>query len=116
MIINVTIIVMAVAALVFSLTGFIGVYSRLSVQQKQELDRLAGQAVSFIEQNANNSNIKVIGAEKLSQAVDFVASQVNGKLHTKFTPEQIQAAVQFAFDRSPLKKDVSDLVKKVEQR
>lgn len=116
MIINAAVIILALAALVASVTVFVAVYSKLSVSQKQDLDRLAGQAVSFVEQQASNSDIKVVGAEKLSQAVDFVANQVNSKLHTKFTPEQIQAAVQFAFDNSPLKKDVADLVKKVEQR
>ncbi len=102
--------------LVLAGTGFVFIYSKLNAQQRQELDRLAAQAVSFVEQKAKNSNLEVAGEEKLSNAIDFVANKVNSKFHTKFTPEEIEAACQYAFDKSPLKKDVANLVKRVETR
>ncbi|WP_157800244.1 hypothetical protein [Sporolactobacillus pectinivorans] len=99
MIIDIAIYIGLAIGLILAVTLFIYVYARLSAQQRSDFNLLAAKAISLVEQEYGPSN----GEEKMSAAIDLLDSWINNKFHTKFTPEQLKAALQFAFDNSPLK-------------
>jgi hypothetical protein len=96
-------------ALVLAGSLFVYVYSKLDAKAKEDLDQLAQKAIVLVEQKAHEYEGTVEGQTKRKEALDLVDSWVNKKFHTKFTPDQIEAAIQFGFHLLDKKNIINDI-------
>lgn len=93
--VNTILLILSTSALISSISLFIHIYCKLTAKQQDKVEKLAAQAIAFVESRRSDAT----GQQKMSLAVELLRSWVS----KKYSVEKIEALIQHVFNGSALK-------------